>query len=83
MEHQVATAYEFDDEEKTRSCLEARVQTDQEWMIGRRLKDVLFSLNPVDILKKKKLLFLLFIQLSEFLITSSSVTSSFLITFMA
>lgn len=34
-------------------CLETGVEADQEWMIRGLLKDVLFCLDPIDVLEEK------------------------------
>ncbi len=50
VEHEVPAAHELDDEEEPARRLEARVQPDQERVVGGRLEDVLLRLHPVDVL---------------------------------
>lgn len=49
VEHEIAPAHEFDDEEQSGGRLEARMQTDEERMIGGRFEDVLLRLHPIDV----------------------------------
>lgn len=42
---------------KKNSYLEARMQADKEWMIGRRFKYGFFRLHPVNVLKKQGIIF--------------------------
>lgn len=50
VEHEVAPAHELDDEEQPGGRLEARVQADEEGVVGGGLEDVLLRLHPVDVL---------------------------------
>ena len=53
MKHEVAAAHELDDEKEPRGRLEAGMEAHQERMVGGRLKNVLFRLNPINILEKR------------------------------
>ena len=50
MEHQISATNKLNDKEQPRGRLEARVQTHQEWVVRSCLKDMLFGLDPVDVL---------------------------------
>ena len=54
VEHEVSAADELDDEEEARGRLEAGVEAHQERVVRRSLEHVFLGLNPVNILRKKK-----------------------------
>ena len=54
MEHEVASTDELNDEKQPRGRLKTRVKTNQERMVGRRLKHMLLRLHPVNVLQIKK-----------------------------
>lgn len=99
VEHKVTTAHKLYDEEESGRSLEAGMQTHQEGMVGGGLKHVFLSLNPVNVLKENnsyvqgKTYFIFMYMYEQVLLcvtdpkarrcTSSSVTSVFLMTFMA
>lgn len=50
VEHEITTTNELNDKEEPGRCLETRVQSHEEGVIRGGFKDVLFRLNPVDVL---------------------------------
>lgn len=55
VEHQVTTTHKLYNKEESGRSLEAGMQTHQEGMVGGSLKHVLFSLNPVNVLKENNI----------------------------
>ena len=53
VKHQITTTYEFNNKKQSRWRLEAWVKSNQKWMVWCRFKNMLFSLNPINILKEK------------------------------
>lgn len=51
MEHQISSSNELDDKEQSWGRLEARMESNQEGMIGGRFEHVFFRLNPIDVLQ--------------------------------